>query len=341
MNCRIKSVYELLLFSGVKVSPHLLSLLFQESYAYFSVINYKGIEIPVFSSLHPRGEKNIIKNLQLQHEVKCFDDTKELSKLVKGGIPVLISYDADVLSRSVRNRNFGIISATVLWDYHDGCFVSTRKENSAFASYQEEMLSLAMKVETQPIAANGEGIFILPGQTFGENFENDKLIRSINDNLRSIKEKAIANISRHSTERNWVEGSLAFTQMKQHLQKLSRTITAQPSSEVARRMFILSTTIIMKILEKNGYGFDTFRNCFWMGYQKFLDITGRKVDKLDKELESYISKKWHQLNELLLSNRKYSVDYNTIELFFDIFIERLSEIEQAEEFFFRNLKLMD
>ena len=341
LNCRIKAVYELLLFSGVKVSPHLLSLLFQDSNAYFTVINYKGIEIPVFSSLHPRGERNIIRNLQLQHEVRRFEDAKEISELVKEGIPVLVSYDADALSRRARNRNFGIISATVLWDYHDGYFISTRKENSAFATYQEDMLSLAMKVETQPIAANGEGIYILPGQTVGEKCEIDALIRAINENLCAIREGAMVDTSRNLPECNCVEGALAFTQMRQHLQKLSRTIITQPASEVARRMFILSTTIILKVLEKNGYGFQSFRHCFWLGYQEFLDFTGRKADELDKELETYISKKWIYLMELLLSNREYSVDYNAIEYFFDTFNKGLSDIEKAEKQFFSNVKVMD
>ena len=340
LNCRIKSVYELFLFSGVNISPYLLSLLSQNSNAYFSVVKYKGIEIPVFSSLHPCAEKNILNKLNISYTAKSIDKIEEISDLIEEDKAVLISYDADALSRRVNKHNFGITSTTVLWQYEKPFFISTRKEEMDFLKYQEDILELSMDIETQPVAAKKEIIFLSNYHPDSTILSEEVLATAIISNLKETKERAISRESCILNSYNCIEGTDAFLKMRDALKILNQIIVLQSSKEVSRRMFILSVTIIMKIMEKNGFGFDSFYNCFWFGYQKFSQMINHKIENIENDLALVIIKKWKELYQLLLEVRNYASDNKSIDHFFKLLLNLFIDIENTEQRLFSNISIV-
>ncbi len=102
------------------------------------------------------------------------------------------------------------------------------------------------------------------------------------------------------------EGTSAFAEMRAYLKKLNQMIVSQSSTEISRRVFILLATIILKVMEKNGFGFDSFENCFWNGYKKFMVIVGRKIESNINELALSIVRKWGDMSKLLSQIKKYS-----------------------------------
>ena len=337
LNCRVKSVYELLLFSDILADPRLLSLLSQNSNAYCSTINFKGIEIPVFSSLHPCAEKNILDRLNIPYMNRIINSIDDVKDLVRDDIPVLISYDADSLSRGVKSHNFGLISATVLWKYDKPFFTSTRKTENGFEEYKEDAVALAMTVETQPVAANREIIYLSSDIPFSKELSMDLLLEKISENLLSARENARQKASLKIPKFQCVEGASAFEDMRASIRKLNQTINLQHSEDIAHRMFILANTIILKIIEKNGFGFDSFQHCFWDGYEEYLRLTGQTLPNDLGELAQKIGGRWKEMNELLVHLKSYSANAETINEFFEHFDQMFADIENMEHTLFSEI----
>lgn len=327
---------ELLLFQGSVVDPYLLSLLSQNSNSYFSMISYKGIDIPVFSSLHPCAEKNIVAKLRIPYISKSIDSIAEVRQLIDSGSAVLISYDADCLSRGVKTHNFGLISTTVLWDYSESKFTSTRQDDVGFVRYDEHDIFSSMCVDTQPVAPNREVIY-LTDAFIEDNICTDSLVEAIKNNLLESKENITFRNSKTLAEYNCIEGANAFSKMRACLKELNHTIVSQSSMDVVRRVFVLSMTIMLKVMEKNGFGFASFENCFWFGYRKFMQLIGKSTDSELCAFAEDITNRWNGISELLSSIKAYSRDVDKINEFFELLELSFSDIERIECLFFSHL----